>query len=439
MTKKFQLAVSTALAALLVACGGGGGGTDSAQVSSGTFINSPTKGIKYSATPSGLTGTTDENGTYTYKAGDTVTFKLDLGSTTLTLGSTSNPSAATSVLTLSVPNGGDPLAVAQVLETLDKSSVDGKMDVSGISLPAGNSAISSISGALTSTKVAAADISAIASAVQTTLTANNAGALKYGVTGVSPTVAMANLSKNPANQSLLDQKISNTTSDGSTLLIFQDRPALTQWVVKYNGETTHETRIGIIRSNLTYDFQSPGNSTTDLKINGSYTLSNGNKTGNWISSDNSANRGTFEILISDDNGSAFKYKNNSQTEEGSIIATYLKPLTLNDIKSKSITLLGACANGGNAVVTFDASARASENCGLGVNGTVWSAGPIANSLRFTDSSGRAHFVSLTQLDPAGGSGNLPSGASGAMADLYWSGDTSTRYTAVYRTYKFRVN
>ena len=86
-----------AVLALLTACGGGGGGggggDSTVATSSGVFVNSPTKGIKYSASPSGLTGTTDENGSYSYKAGDTVTFSLDLGASTVTLGSTASPSA----------------------------------------------------------------------------------------------------------------------------------------------------------------------------------------------------------------------------------------------------------------------------------------------------------------------------------------------------------
>ena len=63
-----------AVLALLTACGGGGGGDSTVATSSGVFVNSPTKGITYFASPSGLTGTTDENGTYSYKSGDTVTF-----------------------------------------------------------------------------------------------------------------------------------------------------------------------------------------------------------------------------------------------------------------------------------------------------------------------------------------------------------------------------
>ena len=207
--------IHIALIALwLSGCGGGNSITSN---SVGAFINSPTKGIKYSASPSGLNGTTDENGSYYYRTGDTVTFSLDLGANTVTLGSTSNPSATTSVLSLTVPNGGDPLAVAQILETLDKSSIDGKMDVSGISLSSG-AVVNAISNALGSTSVSPANIASIATGVQSALTASNAGNLKYGTTGVTLNDALANLSKNSANHSLLDTKIQNLDYDGTTIL-----------------------------------------------------------------------------------------------------------------------------------------------------------------------------------------------------------------------------
>ena len=184
-----------AVLALLTACGGGGGGDSTVATSSGVFVNSPTKGIKYLASPSGLTGTTDENGTYSYKAGDTVTFTLDLGGSTVTLGSTSSPSATTSILALTVPNGGDPVAVAQVLETLDKSTADGKMDVSGITLSTGTT-LTAITNALKTSSVTSTDIATIAAGVQTALTSTNAGTLKYGSTGVTQNDALTNLSKN---------------------------------------------------------------------------------------------------------------------------------------------------------------------------------------------------------------------------------------------------
>ncbi len=52
--------------------GGGGGGT----TTSGQLTNSPIDGVPYTATPSGLTGTTMNGGMFNFQAGDTVTFNI---------------------------------------------------------------------------------------------------------------------------------------------------------------------------------------------------------------------------------------------------------------------------------------------------------------------------------------------------------------------------
>ena len=278
---------AVSLTTLLASCGGGGGSASSDTTLSGAFINSPTKGIKYSASPSGLSGTTDADGTFSYKTGDTVTFSLDIGTSVLTLGSTSSPASSTSVLSLTVPNGGDALAVAQVLETLDKSSVDGKMDVSSISLSAGAVA-TAITNALKSTSVSSTDIATIATGVQTALTARSAGTLKYGTTGVSQNDALTNLSKLPANQSLVETKIQNMSYDGSsTMLNVQDKPAFTNWIIKNGSTTSFYSRFGLIASSgLTYDFKFPYDTTNDGRSSGTYVLANSNRNGTYTDSSN---------------------------------------------------------------------------------------------------------------------------------------------------------
>ena len=69
-----------AIVALLVACGsgggGGGGGTPPAAApSSGVFIDGPVMGLGYSTT-SGLSGSTNAAGEFTYRPGDMMTFNL---------------------------------------------------------------------------------------------------------------------------------------------------------------------------------------------------------------------------------------------------------------------------------------------------------------------------------------------------------------------------
>jgi hypothetical protein len=75
------------LSVVLISCGGGGGSTDNSGGTTGTFatgvfLDSPVEGLTYE-TSSGLSGTTDSDGTFSYKTGDSVTFKLH----NITLGS----------------------------------------------------------------------------------------------------------------------------------------------------------------------------------------------------------------------------------------------------------------------------------------------------------------------------------------------------------------
>ncbi|MES1983056.1 MAG: hypothetical protein V4443_11360 [Pseudomonadota bacterium] len=119
----------TALAVLtLAACSGGNGNSSTL---SGSFVDAPTKGLNFVASPSGLNGVTDENGTYNFRAGDTVTFSLG----NLTLGSVepTAPSAGgrTQTFVLELDNG---LQVAELLQTVNHGSASA-MDVSGISFP----------------------------------------------------------------------------------------------------------------------------------------------------------------------------------------------------------------------------------------------------------------------------------------------------------------
>ena len=424
-----------AVLALLTACGGGGGGDSTVATSSGVFVNSPTKGIKYLASPSGLTGTTDENGTYSYKAGDTVTFSLDLGGSTVTLGSTSSPSATTSILALTVPNGGDPVAVAQVLETLDKSTADGKMDVSGITLSTGTT-LTAITNALKTSSVTSTDIATIAAGVQTALTSTNAGTLKYGSTGVTQNDALTNLSKNSANQSLVETKIKNMTYDGSsTVLNMQDKPAFTNWIVKKGTVVEFTSRFGVLASSpLTYNFKSIYDRTPDYSVGGSYSLSSDSRTGTWVDSATTGSTGTFKMTAGDTKSFALVYANSATAETGSITGTYLQPVTINDVKGKSFTIYKGCSNGNDNTVTISSTGAASDTCGANVNGAVFSAGPYTNTLQFVETSGVRHYLGITRLNKGSGTGNLPTGALGTFMDI-----SSTNYQKQNDAVSFKVN
>ena len=129
---KLNLITAACAAAILVACGGGGGSTPVASVNTSQFIDSPVQGLYYVATPSGQTGTTDASGNFTFKDGDTVSFKIG-GSSGLEIASTS-PVKDAPVLVTDLPAGAQ---VAQILQSLDLGNdPSAKLDLSLItSLP----------------------------------------------------------------------------------------------------------------------------------------------------------------------------------------------------------------------------------------------------------------------------------------------------------------
>jgi hypothetical protein len=435
--------IFVALALLaLNGCGGGGGGETTQPTQSGAFINSPTKGIKYTSLPSGLSGTTDEDGAFKYKAGDTVSFILDLGGEMIPIGSTTNPSASTSVLSLVLPNGGDPFVLAQLLETLDKSSVDGKMDVSGIALTAGPT-LTAIKNALSSANISRTEISTIANGIQSYLNSVGLGSLKYGTSGVSLNEALTNLSKNKANQSLLETKIQALSYDGiSTILDLRNKPAFTTWIIKSGSNIQFLSKFGVIGTNNSYDFKSPGVSIDDRYL-GTYSLTNSNRTGNWIACESGLS-GTVEIKSSNEKSFAFTYSNNGAQhtgscppsgngqvtitgqmtfsvsrplETGTVTGSFLAPLTLSDVKNKRILIVKGCNSGDDNLLTINTNGVASDSCGTNLNGSIWTAGPFENTLQFLDANGTKHYLGITRLDKNSGGGNLPIGSVGSVMDI----------------------
>lgn len=133
MKKEFLLCALTAVTALLIGCGGGGGSgstTTSAATLTASFVDAPTKGLSYTASPSGLSGTTDANGSYQFQAGDTVTFTLPVGSSSITIG-TVTPTSGEITFVLNLAHGEQ---VAHVLQALNHAAGTSNLDVSGITL-----------------------------------------------------------------------------------------------------------------------------------------------------------------------------------------------------------------------------------------------------------------------------------------------------------------
>jgi hypothetical protein len=80
-SKQHWMKAAALLAATqIAACGGGGGGgggdSDPDPSKTGVFLDAEVEGLAYSASPSGLTGTTNDQGEFDYRDGDTVTFRI---------------------------------------------------------------------------------------------------------------------------------------------------------------------------------------------------------------------------------------------------------------------------------------------------------------------------------------------------------------------------
>ena len=138
--KSILTALSICFVALMSGCllGGESPSTSTASINlKGNFIDSPTKGLSYSASPSSLSGTTDTTGAFRYQVGDTVTFALDVGTASPVTIGTGTPAAPTTggnaqLFVLSLANG---LQVAQVLQSLNHSASNTYIDVGGLTMP----------------------------------------------------------------------------------------------------------------------------------------------------------------------------------------------------------------------------------------------------------------------------------------------------------------
>ena len=129
MFRKTMLAVSMGLVFSMSGCGGGGDSdpVNSNNLKTGIFLDAPVKGLTYSASPSGETGTTNEAGEFNYKEGDKVSFSM--GSIALGKGT---PDAAAKVKITQLANA---VLIGQLLQTLDLDEREEAIDVSGIVIP----------------------------------------------------------------------------------------------------------------------------------------------------------------------------------------------------------------------------------------------------------------------------------------------------------------
>lgn len=102
----------------LAACGGGSGDQASVQepLATSYFIDAPVKGLYYQ-TDSGVSGITDADGTFQFKQGESVTFKIG-GQAGLEIGSAA-PTDGAPLMVTELPAGRQ---VAQVLQSFSTSA-----------------------------------------------------------------------------------------------------------------------------------------------------------------------------------------------------------------------------------------------------------------------------------------------------------------------------
>jgi hypothetical protein len=337
---------------VLAACGGGGG---TGPVSTGQFINSPAKGVNY-RTSSGLSGVTDANGNFEFRAGDSVSFSLNLGNgNSLSLGSATGGTAV-SVLSLS-GSGIDPLAVSQVLQTLDKSNVSGSMDLTELVLP--SNVVQNIQSALVSSAAANAVIGTIATSVHTALPNRE----QKNPEGVTTLEALNTLAQQPANQSAVRTRIKQGVG-GGLLSQVEDKPAFTVTTLTQGNQTRTLVEFFLLKSTSpgVGDFFADGEKKPDsLHGNraGSYTYQSGSSTGDWENWDDDG-KGEFIVRGVDLANRRFvlEYQNDDYQESGSMTGSFLLALQTSGLVRKVLTVRKACNNGTDAILTFANAAEA---------------------------------------------------------------------------------
>lgn len=410
---------------VLAACGGGGG---TGAVSTGQFINSPAKGVSY-RTSSGLSGETDADGKFQFREGDTVSYSLDLGNgNSLSLGSATGGTAV-SVLSLS-GSSIDPLAVSQVLQTLDKSSVSGSMDLTGLVLP--SSVVQNIQSALVSSAAANAVIGTIATSVHAALPNRE----QKNPEGVTTLEALNTLAQQPANQSAVRTRIKQGVG-GGLLSQVEDKPAFVIHTMTLGGVSRTQLEFmmldntGIGRGDFFSDSEEEVDSNANRNRAGTYTYVPGESTGDWENWDRD---GGGEFIVKGVEPTqpphkkfALEYKNNAYQETGSIAGTFLLTMQTSGLVGKKLTVRKVCNDGSDAVLTFNNAAE-SNGFDVGFQSTCLGSGffkPLTSPsvfngyvLQVTDGT-KTRRIGLIDhrnstkdrtdnfgIDPAGGSGRF---------------------------------
>jgi hypothetical protein len=361
--------------------------TVKAATAAGVFIDAPTRGLSYVASPSGLSGTTDATGAFSFQAGDTVSFTLGAGSAgSLSIGSVipSVPSSGAAKLFVLALNNG--VQVAQVLQSLNHGSASA-MNVSGLTLPAQD--LSNLNNYIASGGTAlpvsvSTDVQMLAQA-QVNSNASSAGYTFVASGGASVTATLAAL------QQTLTQLGTTSGVDLSTVLPGK--------VVFHQGISTGDSQenYGITYFNSNGTVANVSNNPND-PTSATYTTSSNiltlNQPGGLID--------TITISYIDSlQGLWIDSASGGTTGAGSYV--FLQSWKPSDIAGKTLTLtgsLGECGGVPLQIVINATGANFTANCsGSTVQrgiGTVAAAASIPGVIVFTDSTAPAavHYAGL---------------------------------------------
>jgi hypothetical protein len=391
MTKHFLRGIAAPIVlALMTSCGGGGGGGGgggTATSLSGSFVDGPVMGVHFSASPSGITGTTDPNGGFQYKAGDTVTFTLDVGSGgSVMLGTwtaVAAPGGGTAyVQVLSLDNG---LTVAQVLQSLNHGSSTA-MDVSGLTLPSGD--VTSLNSFIVS--------GGIALPAGTTTDVGFLGSVQGHLAGLTFVIpGGASVSTTIANIVASLQGLT-TSSANSLAAVLPGSVVFEEGAFVANGQTGVEQ--GII------DFKSDGTTTVAFKHNGGVVAGpNYGISGNVLTFTQAGTvTDTIKVSYLDPHDGLWSDTQGSGSTGGGLYAFLQTDFGTPTIAGRTLTLTGslkACGGTALQVVVATTGMGYSANCegqpaGSQGTGTV-AATSIPGVLVFTeDATGAAHYAGL---------------------------------------------
>ncbi len=365
---------------------------------SAQFLDAPTEGLSYSASPSGLAGTTDANGTFQFQAGDIVTLSLGVGgSNSLSLGSVapSAPSSGTAELfVLTLANGEQ---IAQVLQSLNYGS-SSAIDVSGLVLPSSDvTALNTYiaSGGTVLPAGDSTDLQMLAQAQQ--------DATVNGTTSTSTTFVDNGGASVSATIAALEQTVSGL-STSSTVTLSSVLPGKVLFSQGLNAGTGGST--GSVDYAIDY-FDSNGNiaavtSNPSDPINQdttTYTMS-----GNVLTTVNSTETDTITVPYIDAvQGLWTGSSSNGSTAAGTYV--FLQSLTPSMIAGKTLTvtgaLSGACGSVPLQLVVDSAGASYTVNCQGSSqqdgSGTIATVTAIPGVVSFTDSSsGTIHDIGLVE-------------------------------------------